>query len=87
MLSFMDGFLGYNQVLVNKDDMNTTTFTTPWGTYEYLRIPFGLMNLSDKFQRSMDYRFIYIMGKIIEIYRDDLTVFSKTRKSHVDHLK
>jgi hypothetical protein len=87
MLSFLDGFSGYNQVLVNKDDMHKTTFTTPWGTYEYLRMPFGLMNASATFQRAMDYAFKDLMGKIIEIYQDDLTVFSKDKKSHVEHLR
>ena len=40
----LDGFSGYNQVLANKEDQHKTTFTTPWGTYKFLRIPFGLLN-------------------------------------------
>ena len=35
VMSMLDGFSGYNQVLVNKEDQHKTTFTTPWGTYEY----------------------------------------------------
>ena len=44
MMSMLDGFFGYNQVLVNKENQHKTKFTTPWGTYKFLRIPFGLFN-------------------------------------------
>ena len=87
MMSMMDGFSGYNQVLINKEDRHKTTFTTPWGTFEYLRMPFGLLNAIATFQRAMDYAFKELIGKIIEIYQDDLTVFSKERSSHISHLK
>jgi hypothetical protein len=87
MLSLLDGFLGYNQVWVNEDDRHKNYFTTPWGTFEYLRMPFGLLNVGATFQRAMDYAFRDLMGKIIEIYQDDLTMFSKERHSHVGHLR
>ena len=45
MMSMLDGFSGYNQVLVNKEDQHKTTFATPWGTYKFLRMPFGLLNV------------------------------------------
>jgi len=48
---------------------------------------FGLMNASDTFYKSMDYAFKDLMGKIIEIYQDDLIVFSKDKKPHVDHIR
>ena len=87
IMSMLDGFLGYNQVLVNKEDQHKTTFTTPWGTYEYLRMSFGLLNAGATFQRAMDYAFKGIRGKFIEIYQDDLTVFSKDTSDHISHLK
>ena len=71
IMSMLDGFSGYNQVLVNKEDQHITTFTTPWGTYEYLMMPFGLLNAGATFQRAMDYAFKGIRGKFIEIYQDD----------------
>ena len=77
IMSMMDGFSGYNQVLVKKEDQHKTTFTSPWGTFEYLRMPFGLLNAGATFQRAMDYAFNDLIGKIIEIYQDDLIVFSK----------
>ena len=50
-------------------------------------MPFGLLNDGATFQRAMDYAFKELIGKIIETYQDDLTVFSKERSSHVSHLK
>ena len=52
-ISLLDGFLGYNQVLVHLDDQEKTTFTTPWGTFMYVKMPFELMNTVDTFQRAM----------------------------------
>ena len=44
MLSFMDGFLGYKQIWLAKEDQDKTSFTTLWGTYCYVVMPFGLNN-------------------------------------------
>ena len=87
IMSMLDGFSGYNQMLVKKEDQHKTTFTSPWGTFEYLRMPFGLLNACATFQRAMDYDFNELIGKIIEIYQDDLTVFSKERSDHIAHLR
>ena len=73
--------------MIQKEDRNKTTFTSHWGTFEYLRMPFGLLNAGATFQRVVDYAFKELIGKIIEIYQDDLTVFSKERPSHIGHLK
>ena len=64
----LDGFFGYNQVLVNKEDQHKTTFTTPWGAYRFLRMPFGLLNAGATFQRAMDFAFKELICKTIEIY-------------------
>jgi hypothetical protein len=87
IMSMSDGFSGYNQVLVSKEDRNKTTFTTPRGTFEYLWMPFGLLNTGATFQGEMVFSFKELMGKIIEIYQDDLTVFSKYRSKHVSHMR
>ena len=72
--------------MVRKEDQRKTTFTTPWGTFHYVRMPFDLSNAGDTFQRAMDYAFRGLIEKIIEIYQDDLTVFSDGA-SHIKHLK
>jgi len=58
VMSFLDGFLGYNQVVVHPDDQEKIAFTTPWGTFMYSKIPFGLMNVGATFQRVMDIAFV-----------------------------
>lgn len=57
LMSFLDGFSRYNQVLVHLDDQLKTTFITKWGTYAYQKMSFGLINASIKFQRAMDIAF------------------------------
>jgi hypothetical protein len=49
-MSMIDGFSGYNQISVFPEDREKTTFTTPWGTFMYAKIPFGLMNAGATFQ-------------------------------------
>ena len=55
VMSFLDGLSGYNQVSVHSDDQEKTAFTTPWGTFMYSKIPFGIINwgeLSDSHGHS-----------------------------------
>ena len=52
MMSMLDGFSGYNQVLLKREDQLKMKFTTPWGMLMYLRMLFGLMNAGSTFQRS-----------------------------------
>ena len=78
IISLLDGFSGYNQVLVHPDDQQKTYFTTPWGTFMYVKIPFGLMNARAIFQREMDISFSEEISFFIVIYLDDITVYSKT---------
>ena len=49
MLSLLDGFSRYNQVLVEKEDHLKMAFQTKWGTYAYGKIPFGLINVGATF--------------------------------------
>jgi len=49
-MSMIDGFSGYNQIAIHKDDKEKTAFTTPCGTFMYYKMPFGLMNAGATFQ-------------------------------------
>lgn len=86
-LSMIDGFSGYNQISVEKHDREKTTFTMPWGTFMYNKMPFGLMNAGATFQREMDIAFVGERDKFVVIYLDDITMFSKSDKDHLKHLK
>ena len=73
----VDGFSGYNQISMHPDDKEKIAFTTPWGTFMYDKMPFGLMNAGATFQRAMDIAFVGEKDKFVVIYLDDITVFSK----------
>jgi hypothetical protein len=76
MMSLLDGFSRYNQVKVKRTDRYKTTFTTCWGTFAYERMPFGLSNVGSTFQRAIKIYFDDLIGKIIQVYLDYLTVYS-----------
>jgi len=82
-MSFIDGFSRYNQVAIHPEDREKIAFTTPWGTFMYQKMPFGLMNVGATFQRAMDIAFVGEKDKFVLIYLDGITVLSH---SHSDHL-
>ena len=86
-MSFLNGFFGYNQVAVHPADQEKTAFTTPWGTFMYAKMPFGLMNVGATFQRAKDLAFVGLKDKFVLIYLDDLTVYSHSYHDHLQHLR
>ena len=85
LFSFMDGFLGYNQIRMASEDMEKTTFLIMWETFCYKVMPFGLKNTGATYQRAMVTLFHDMMHKEIEIYVDDHVVnlrklFERLRK-------
>ena len=72
---FLDGYLGYFQIVISVEDQEKTTFTCPFGTYAYRRMPFGLCNAPATFQRCMLNIFSDLAERIIEVYMDDNTVY------------
>ena len=83
----IDGFSGYNQIAVHPEDRVRNAFTTPWGTFMYGKIPFGLMNVGAMFQRAMDIAVVGEREKIVVIYLDDITMFSDSDESRLKHLE
>lgn len=86
-LSMLDGFSGYNQVVVHFDDQDKTKFMMPWGTFKYVIMPFGLMNVWATFQIEMDIAFAEERDRFVVIYLDDVTVYSKSDLDHMRHLR
>ena len=86
IFSFMDGFFGYNQINIRPKDQHKTTFIYPWGTFSYRKLPFGLKNIGETFQRAMDYTFNDIK-QIVQPYLNDLPAHSRNRADHPMHLR
>jgi hypothetical protein len=87
MFSLLDVFFGYNQVLVAEMNQLKTTFRTKWGTLSYHRMSFVLINVGDNFHLEMDIIFKGMIGHSMVIYLDDVTIYSKQRVDHSQHLK
>jgi len=86
-ISLLDGFSGFNQILLHPNDQDKTSFITPWGTFKYVKMSFGLKNAGTTFQRAMDIAFAKEIYDFLVIYLDDLTAFSKSDQEHLEHLR
>ena len=87
MLSFIDGFSWYNQILMAPEDMEKTSFITEWGTYCYRVMPFGLKNAGATYQRAATTLFHNMMHKDVELYVDNMIVKSRDRADHLAALQ
>nr|GEU66863.1 DNA-directed DNA polymerase [Tanacetum cinerariifolium] len=83
---FLDGFSGYFQILINPPDQEKTTFTCPYGTFAYRRMPFGLCNAPRTFQRCMMANFHDMIEKTMKVFMDDFLVFEDSFSSCLSHL-
>jgi hypothetical protein len=83
---FLDGYSGYNQIPVDPEDQEKTTFTCPFGTFAYRRMPFGLCNAPATFQRCMISIFSNMVERFMEIFMDDFFVFGSSFQECLDRL-
>jgi len=72
---FLDGYSGYNQIAIAHEDQEKTTFTYPYGTFAYRKMPFSLCNTPATFQRCMMAIFHDMVEQIIEVFMDDFFSF------------
>ena len=86
LLSFMDAFSSYNQISMDPDDQEKTSFVTGQGTYCYRVMPFGLKNVRATYQRLVNRMFQKQIGTTMEVYIDDMLVKSTTAELHIAHL-
>jgi hypothetical protein len=83
---FLDGYSGYNQVPVDPEDQEKTTFICPFGTFAYCHMPFGLCNAPATFQRCMISIFFDMVERFMEIFMDDFSVFGSSFHECLDRL-
>ena len=86
LLSFMDAFSGYNEISMDPNDQEKTSFVTGQGTYLYPVMPFGLKNAGATYQRLVNRMFQKKIGTSMEVYIDDMLVKSTTAELHIAHL-
>ena len=72
---FLNGYSGYNQIVIHPDDQEKMTFTCPFGTFAFKRMLFGLCNAPVTFQRCMMTIFSDFLGDNLEFFMDNFFVF------------
>jgi hypothetical protein len=89
VISFMDGNAGYNQIFMSIEGISKTVFRCPGHIclFEWIVMTFGLKNAGATYQRAMNYIFHELIGKILEIYIDDVVIKSLDHESHLDDVR
>jgi hypothetical protein len=87
LLSFMDAFLGYNQIQMTEEDQEKTAFITSRGLFCYKAMPFGLKNAGATYQRLVNKMFHDQIGINMEVYVDNMLVKSKKDDDYLADLK
>jgi hypothetical protein len=78
---------GYHQIKIRAKDIPKMAFTVKYGIYEYLVMPFGLMNAPAHFMYLMNSVFMLELNQFIMVFIDDILVYSKIMEEHEDHLQ
>nr|GEZ15289.1 reverse transcriptase domain-containing protein [Tanacetum cinerariifolium] len=84
---FLDGFSGYFQIPIDPKEQEKTTFTCPYGTFAYKRMPFGLCNAPGTFQRCMMAIFHDMIEQTMEVFMDDFSVFENYFSTFLTNLE
>lgn len=77
----------YHQGFLKPESQFLTTFITPWGLYESIRIPFGLSNAPASFQRFIETCLGDLREEVCILYLHDVIVFCSSLEDHITHLR
>ena len=80
--SVLDLASGFHQIPMEPSDAPKTAFSTPYGHYQFKRMPFGLKNAPATFQRLMDNVLSGLQGNELFVYMDDIVIYSRSLEEH-----
>ena len=83
---FLNGYSGYNQIAIHPDDQEKMTFTCPFGTFAFRRMPFRLCNTPATSQRCMTAIFSEFLGDSLEVFMNDFNIFGNDFEICLAHL-
>ena len=78
---------GYHQLRIKEDDIPKTAFKMRFGHYEFTVLPFGLTNTPGVFMSLMNGVFREYLDKFIQVFIDDILIYSRTMEEHDEHLR
>jgi hypothetical protein len=78
---------GYHQLWIKEDDIPKTAFKMRFGHYEFIVLPFGLTNAPGVFMSLMNGVFREYLDKFIQVFIDDILIYSRTMEEHDEHLR
>ncbi|RDX98028.1 Retrovirus-related Pol polyprotein from transposon 17.6, partial [Mucuna pruriens] len=83
---FLDGYSGYMQIHIAREDQHKTTFTYPFGTFAYTKMSFGLCNAPSTFRRCMLSIFSDLLEECMEVFMNDFMVYANTFEACLGNL-
>ena len=84
---FLDGYSGYNQIAKTLEHQEKTTFTCPYGTFAFRKMPFGLCNAPATFQRCIMSMFSDLVEEAMDIFLDDFSVYGSSFENCLENLE